>query len=68
MAAESPKKRTQTKPIKANKMPKQTQNKPNQTQFQFSTMLNCAICSAACHLEYERYDNHHNKSQTSIYH
>ena len=23
------------------------ENKPNQTQFQFSTMLNCAICSAA---------------------
>ncbi len=50
-------KQSQLKPIKANKMPKQTQFKPNQsqnkpntkpkqTQFRCSIMLNCAICSA----------------------
>ena len=36
-----------TKPIQTQTKPKQTQYKPKQTQFQFSTMLNCVICSAA---------------------
>ena len=33
-----------SKPIKANIMLKQSQFKPNQTQFQCSITLNCAIC------------------------
>ncbi|MHC4445955.1 MAG: hypothetical protein ACYTA5_25450, partial [Planctomycetota bacterium] len=41
---------SQTNPIKAQKMQKQTQYKPKtkpiQTQFQCSIMLNCAICRA----------------------